>query len=143
MHPVELETARARVHYAQKMLDALGVDSDEYVSAIQASQNDVVYLLAEVDRLRMALAGHLFDGESLDTREAVRTGMIQMGITAYDALRGVTKLVDEIDWHQEREGCAVDMHTPNGWVDVKDRLAAILAAAQPSPALPVPARRAQ
>jgi hypothetical protein len=43
-------------------------------------------LLAEIDRLNRALAGHLFDGESLSTREAIRSELILQGFAAQDEL---------------------------------------------------------
>lgn len=39
-------------------------------------------LAAEVQRLRRALAGHLFDGESLSAREAIRSELIKEGLAA-------------------------------------------------------------
>lgn len=35
---------------------------------------------AEIERLKRALAGHLFDGESLSTREAIRSELIEQGL---------------------------------------------------------------
>lgn len=134
MHPATLEEIRARV---AKPLPANPLH-------LQQIQDDRAALLAEVDQLRKALAGHLFDGESLGNRETIRSAMITMGITAYDALRGVHDLLADIAHHESYEVCAVDLHTPNGWVDVKDRLNAILAKADPAPApAATPARRGQ
>ncbi len=124
IHPAQLEEIRARV------ANPLPLDN----MALNQALADREKLLAEVDTLRTALAGHLFDGESLTTREAVRSGMITMGLTAYDALRGVKDLLADIATHENLEGCAVDLRTNGGWVDVKDRLNEILAKADPSPA---------
>lgn len=43
-------------------------------------------LVAEIVRLRQALAGHLFDGESLTFREALRSELVQQGIRLDGAL---------------------------------------------------------
>lgn len=44
-------------------------------------------------KLKRALAGHLFDGESLSTREAIRTELITNGLTALDQLERIKLLV--------------------------------------------------
>lgn len=41
---------------------------------------------------------------------------------------GVQALIAKIDYHQEREGDALDMRTPAGWVDVRDELLALIKA---------------
>jgi len=76
----------------------------------------------EVARLRRALAGHLFDGESMDTREAIRAELIQQGLEASHTLRTiapilrgggdpaevVTASVRELDAHNERSQARLD-----------------------------------
>lgn len=52
-------------------------------------------LAAEVERLKRALAGHLFDGESLSTREAIRSELIEQGLLECDKARAEVFAVRE------------------------------------------------
>jgi hypothetical protein len=66
-------------------------------------------LQAENQRLRRALAGHLFDRESLNTREAIRSELIIQGFEAEAAVQRVEALCDEVDGKdrtQEWHDCA-------------------------------------
>ncbi|AYN57844.1 hypothetical protein HOU49_gp57 [Arthrobacter phage Eileen] len=45
--------------------------------ADKLAHDDAPALVGEVRRLRKALAGHLFDGESLSTREAIRAELLK------------------------------------------------------------------
>jgi hypothetical protein len=124
----QLEAIKARAAEPAKWADV--PYSDEYGTALQESQADVLPLVAEVERLRKALAGTLFDGESITAREAIRTELINMGIRAYVSLDGVKDLVEDLKYHESREGGPVNILARiNKWVDVRDVLQEVLYAA--------------
>jgi hypothetical protein len=70
-------------------------------------------LRAEVERLGRALAGHLFDGESVNTREAIRNELMQRGVEEAEQLAEALAEVERMrstsrifrvvmdDWRQE------------------------------------------
>lgn len=113
MHAETLEAIRRRA-------------TTTYHESKQQVEQDRALLLAEVDRLRMALAGHLFDGESLPLREAVRTEMITLAMNSVDAVRTLDGLAADLAYHAKMEGYALDMRTENGWVEVRERLDQII-----------------
>jgi hypothetical protein len=81
---MSIDTAmiRRRLEWGTVAPDVLG-----YVPVnAEALRDDVTALCDEVDRLRRALAGHLFDGESLGTREAIRSELITAGFEAMNEL---------------------------------------------------------
>jgi hypothetical protein len=100
--------------------------ADERAQALE----DRAALVAEVERLRLALAGHLFDGESITAREAVRAEMINVGIRAFQSLDAVKELLEDAKAHKAQEGEEVQVRTRKGsWVDLPDVLQEILYAA--------------
>lgn len=54
---------------------------------------------AENIRLRVALAGHLYDGESVETRNTLRTKLITEGVEAIAALERVQVTCDQANVH--------------------------------------------
>jgi hypothetical protein len=89
---VDTDLIRRRLEWGTVAPDRLG-----YVPVnAEALRDDVTALCDEVDQLRRALAGHLFDGESLSTREAIRSELIIAGFEAMnelDRLHGVVARV--------------------------------------------------
>jgi hypothetical protein len=133
MNQSQLDQIKARAAEPDKVLEWAGNPyADEYTSALQATAADVVPLVAEVERLRKALAGHLFDRESPSVREEIRSEMMADAVRAHLALDMVRETIKDLDYHHEREGNQPDfLARANSWVDVRDRLQEILARAEP------------
>ena len=79
-------------------------EKDDYDAVIRG-------LRTENERLRRALAGHLFDGESLSTREAIRSELIKQGfmcMAAFDHMvEGLEALVIEGAHHPDCSDSAI------------------------------------
>jgi len=61
------------------------------------ARQDVPEMIAEIRRLRKALEGHLFDGESLTVREEVRRSMMDIAVRHMDALADVEDALLNLD----------------------------------------------
>jgi hypothetical protein len=123
----QLEQIKTRAAEPAKVLEWAGNPyADEYTSALEATANDVPALVAEVERLRLALAGHLFDGESITAREAVRAEMINIGIRAFQSLDGVKELLTEL---KEANRNPAFLNSKGAHVDVRKALQEALYAA--------------
>lgn len=61
------------------------------------ARQDVPEMAAEIRRLRSALAGHLFDGESVTVREEVRGSMMDIAVRHMDALAEVEDALRNLD----------------------------------------------
>lgn len=75
-------------------------------------------------RLKRALAGHLFDGESLDTREAIRSELIEQGFRQAEA---VETLIDQWDDMLRTESEVMTTAQRNAWSFAVTELRATLA----------------
>lgn len=71
------------------------VDLTAQLDSLAAMYDSTVgTLTAQRDQARRALAGHLFDGESLSTREAIRNELIEAGFAAEAELQRLRAAVD-------------------------------------------------
>lgn len=78
---LDVETARDMLlHPGGYGRSLLAVASEVVVTALDERGRERDAARAEVERLRRALAGHLFDGESLSTREALRSELVEQGL---------------------------------------------------------------
>lgn len=84
-------------------------DEPEYLADVE---RNAVALAAEVKRLKVALAGHIFDGESMNTREAIRHELILIGQEHGAEMERMRPVVEAAErWVDAPDSCASAMET--------------------------------
>jgi len=90
-------------------LPVLNTAKDSETDALRGSLDRTIDDLAtrngDVTRLKRALAGHLFDGESVSTREAIRNELIEQ---AQADLRGAREMVSKLTTEDKQLRDALD-----------------------------------